>query len=96
MKIKVYIHADYDEYEKVFRFKAWSHDMTGSEYCGPLVMQTEVEFTPPPHEVLINGTVETYRAMQKKVLAEAERERTVIQQRIDDLLCIEYKPETVE
>lgn len=95
MKIPVFIHADYDEYEKVYHFKAWSQDMSGSEYVGPLVEKLEVDFTPPPHEVLVNGTIETYRAQQQKIRAEAESRVNLIQQRINDLLCIEYKPETV-
>ena len=93
MKIKVYIHASYCEYEKTYRFQVWGQDMSTVEHVGPLVATEEVEFTPPPHDVLVNGTIEMYRAQQKKVRAEAERLNTELQERINNLLCIEYKPE---
>ena len=93
MKLKVYIHANYDEYEKVYTYKAWSQDMSTSEYCGPLVETLEVDFTPPPHDVLVKGTIAQYREHQKKIMAEAERQRAILEQRINDMLCLEYQPE---
>jgi hypothetical protein len=93
MKLDVYIHAQYDEYEKKYDFRVWSHDMTGSEYIGPLVGKTEIEFEPPPHEVMVNGTIATYRLQQQKIRAEAEKNCQQLQQRINDMLCLEHKPE---
>ncbi len=95
MKIEGYIHASYCEYEKKYNFQIWGHDMSGQPSCGPLVEKVEVEFTPPPHEVMVKGTIAQYREQQKRVMAEAERLRNELEQRINDLLCIEYKPETV-
>lgn len=95
MKIKVYIHAPYNEYEKCYDFKAWGMDMSSQAGCGPLVDTQEIEFTPPPRDVLINGTILQYREQQRQIRAQGEKMINEIQRRIDDLLCIEYKPETV-
>lgn len=84
MKLKIYIHAKYCEFRKEY----------DSEHFGVVVEETEVEFTPPPYEVLVNGTIAAYRAKQKKIRADAESEVNILQQRINDLLCIENKSET--
>lgn len=91
MKIKVYIHAEYNEWEKKYAFSAWSIDM--SDHRGPVVGVQEIDFDPPPHEVLVNGTVAKYREMQKEILAEAEAKRLHLERKINELLCIEHKPE---
>ena len=92
-KVKVYIHAEYCEYEKTYRLVPWSQDMTGQSRCGQLVETVEVDVAMPPNDVLVNGTIEMYREQQKKVRAEAERLNTELQESINNLLCIEYKPE---
>jgi hypothetical protein len=94
MKIPVYVHAQYDDWEKVYRFHAWGSDMSSQPSCGALVHTGEIDFTPPPHEVLVKGTIEMYRAEQKRIAAEAEAARALYEQKINDLLCLEYKPET--
>lgn len=91
MKIKGYIHAAYDEYEKKYDFRVWSQDMTHGSYTGPLVEVVEIEFNEPPREVLVNGTIGAYREQQQKIRAEAESKCNRLQQAIDDLLCIEDK-----
>lgn len=94
MKVQVFIHANYNEYDKEYHFEPWRSDMTG--YAGSLVETQEIEFTPPPRDVLVNGTIAEYREQQKKIRAEAESKINVLEQRINDLLCIEYKPEATE
>lgn len=91
MKAKAFIHAQWDEWDKKYSFHVWGADMSSQEGCGPLVETVEVEFTAPPHEVLVNGTIEGYRKQQQKVRAEGERLVNELQQRINDLLCIENK-----
>ena len=93
MKLKAYVHAQYCEYEKRYNLQVWGHDMTGTASLGPLVEVVEIDVAMPPNDVLVNGTIEMYRQQQKKVIAEAERVNAELQQRINDLLCIEYKPE---
>jgi hypothetical protein len=92
MKMKAYVHAQYSEWAKEYRFSIWSQDMSS---CGGyvLVQEVEVDFEAPPREVLVNGTIEAYRKEQQNIRAEAESKVNRIQQAIDDLLCLEYKPE---
>lgn len=92
MKQKAYVHAQYNDWEKEYRFSVWSHDMSGVQgYV--LVQEIEVEFDAPPRDVLVNGTIEAYRKEQQKIRADAESKVNRLQQAIDDLLCLEYKPE---
>ena len=93
MKIKVYVHAEYKEWDKKYAFKAWGIDMSGlvGLSIGPLVGTHEFEFDAPPYDVLVNGTIQQYREQQKEILAEAERKRAVLEQKIKELLCIEDK-----
>lgn len=93
MKIKCYIHACYDHLGKEYRFIVAHCDMSEYASYGPLVGETEIDFDPPPHDVLAAGTIQQYRDEQKKILAEAEAKRAALEQRINELLCIEYKPE---
>ena len=91
MKIKAYINAQYDEYEKEYQFSVFPNDMTSVGYT--MIEELEIEFNAPPREVLVNGTVANYREMQKTIRAEAESKCNRIQRSIDDLLCLEYKPD---
>ena len=93
MKLTVYIHAEYNEWEKRHEFKVWSIDMSRTASCGPLVGTHEIDFDPPPNEVLVAGTIKEYRARQKEILAKSEMQRAELEQRINELLCLEYKPE---
>ena len=94
MKIKVYIHAAWNEWDKEYSFRPWSQDMSSQASCGPLVGEVEIDFTPPPREVMVNGQIASFREQQKQIRAESERQCMEIQERIDNLLCIEHKPET--
>lgn len=94
MKIKVYIHAAYSEYDHEYHFQPWQHDMSSQAHCGPMVGTVEFDFDPPPKEVLLKGQIEAYREQQKQVRAEAERMCNEIQGRINDMLCLEHKTDT--
>lgn len=95
MKIQVFIHAQWNEYEKEYSFHPWGYDMSkSSSDCGPLVETVEIDFTPPPNEVLVNGTIAAYRKQQQNIRAHAEMQCNELQTRIDDLLCIENKSGT--
>lgn len=94
MKIEVFIHAQWSEYEKKYHFRPWGYDMTSNGDCGPLVEKLEIEFSPPPDAVLVNGTIEAYRKQQQNIRATAEMQCNQLQERINDLLCIENKSES--
>ena len=92
MKLKCYIHAKYNDWEKKYAFDVWSRDMSKVEGFGAAVGTGEIDFDPPPHEVLVKGTVAEYRERQTKILGEAEAMRAELEKRINELLCLEYKP----
>ena len=89
MKLTAYIHAEYDPWAKSYRFQISQVDM--SPNWGPVLATAEVEFDPPPHDVLVNGTIKQYREMQTKILAEAQMKHNEIEKTIQEMLCIECK-----
>jgi hypothetical protein len=93
MKITCYIHAQYDEWEKKYEFRPWSIDMSNTPSVGPLVGTHEFDFDPPPDEVLVNGTIQQYRDEQKRILGDAQAQVNALDQKINDLLCLEHKAE---
>ena len=92
MKIKAYVHAQYQEWSKEYEFKAWGVDMSDVGFS-PCLAIHEFEFDAPPHDVLVKGTIQQYREQQKAILAKAEAQRALLDQKINELLCIEYKPQ---
>lgn len=94
MKIKVYVHAKYEDWEKEWQFRPWSCDMSESAAgFGKCVAEVEVEFQEPPHDVLVNGQIEAWRAEQRRIRAEAEKNCNELERQIGEIQCIEYKPE---
>ena len=94
-KIQVYIHAEYNEWDKKFIFSGWRMNMSLLPQYGPLVGEHEFEFEPPSLDAITGGLIQQYREQQKSILAEAEMRRAALDQKINDLLAIEYKPEKV-
>jgi hypothetical protein len=94
MKLTCYIHAKYNEYEKKHEFHVLSFDASEySQSCGPLVGTHEFDFDPPPHDILVKGTIQQYRDEQKRIAGEAEAQCAALEQKINELLCLEYKEE---
>jgi len=89
MKIKVFIHAQYNEYEKTFSYSAHYCDM--EEYGYTLLETRELEVKEPSYEALVNRTVKALRKKQEKVLAVAQSEYQRVQNTVDALLCLEHK-----
>lgn len=93
MKLKLFIHAKYQEWSKEWEYAAWNSDMSDHGSFGTVVAEVEVEFTPPPVATLVGGQVEAWRKEQERIRAEALHAVSAIQQKIDDIRCLEYKPE---
>jgi len=89
MKLKVFAHAQYNEYEKSFSYHAFNCDMR--DYGYTLLETQEIEIRQPKFEELTNKTVAALREKQKTVMAAAQKELERVQTTIDSLLCIEYK-----
>lgn len=88
MKIKCFIHAQYNEYEKTFTYSA--HYCNMEEYGYTLIETRELEFAEPSHSDLVNKTISALRAKQKKIIAESQKNYEVVQETINNLLCIEH------
>jgi len=90
--VKAYVHAQYDNWTKEYKYSVWSiKDMTPSNYT--FIQEVDVPFHRVPDSVLRSGTINTYREQQKIIRAHAEKQVQAIQRNIDELLCIEHKPE---
>lgn len=91
MKLKLYVHASWSEIQKKWTFAAFNCNMSSCGYT--MLEQIEVDYDPPPDSVLIAGTINVFRAEQDRIRAESQSKVEALQRKIDDMLCIEYKPE---
>lgn len=94
MKIKGYITANWNQWEKCHEFKVWSCDVSGKEYTK--ITTVDVEFDAPPQEVLVAESVAAWKEEQQRIQAEATMKVNRLQQAINDMLCLEHKPEQVD
>ena len=94
--VKVTLHAQACSYaDEGFTFSALSYDdMSSQGYIA--CSSVEVEFDVPPRDVLVNGAVAAYRAEQQRIRAEATSKVGRIDEAIQKLLCLEYKPPLLE
>lgn len=88
-KITVLLHASISEYEdKKINYSTYSTDM--SKYgCGIPVKEIDIEFDEPEYSDIVAGTISILREKKAEKRAEAELEVNNIEQKIQNLLCIE-------
>ncbi len=91
MKVKGYVAAQYQAHLRKFEFQLWPVKPSGGAFSA--IQPVEVEIDEPPEDALISGTVEAWRKEQQRIQAEAEAKCTQLDRQINELLCIEYKPE---
>ncbi len=93
MKVKLYVHADYESWNKKWEFKTWQNDMTDTEGFGYCVQVVEIEFDfkEPTHDELVKKHILAMRNVQTKLRAETEVKIQNIEQQIQEMLCIEDK-----
>lgn len=90
--IKVFLHWHKYDWEEKPSYQLWRCDISdqGPEYVclGEREVEVEVpdEFDPRPHQIA------SLRAAKSKVLAEAQVKANNIEEQIQRLLCLEYKP----
>ena len=90
--VKAYVHAQYDNWKKEYKYSVWSvKDMTASNYT--FIQEVNVPFHRVPDSVLRSGTIQTYREQQKIIRAHCEEQVQTLQMKIEELQCIEHKPE---
>ena len=90
MKLKVYIGAQAPYSGTEFMYSAFSFDPSNMGYI--LVDEMEIEFNEPPRDVLVNGAISAYRAEQQKIRAEAQSKITLLDEKIQSLLALEFTP----
>lgn len=93
MKLDLTVHAKWNEWEKKYDYTAWCYEDMSSQGYTP-VQAVSVEFQEPPHEVLVNNTVAIWKREQDRIQAEATAKVNELQRQINEMLCIEHKPET--
>lgn len=90
MKIKAHIYAMYMEHSKDFYYT--TTDTLLDDKSALIFIETkELEFDAIPRDVLINRTVDAYRAEQSRVRAEAQTNVNKLQETINTMLAIENK-----
>ena len=89
MKVKTSVWAYYSEFSKDWNYT--SHDADMSKVGWIKVSDHEIEFDELPRDVLVNGTIDAFRAEQQRIRAEAEVKAQNIEAQIQELLCIEDK-----
>lgn len=87
--MKVFFHAQYNEYEKSFSYTCYNCDM--SEFGYTFIESQEIEIRQPSFEDLTNKTVKSLRDKQSRLIAEAQKEAMRVQQTIDTLLYLEHR-----
>lgn len=92
VKIKIFLHWQHNTY-KDSPWEIWSCDMSGSFKDCVLVGEREVEVEVPDDFDPRPGMIDALKKQKTQVLAEAQRKATQIEERIQQLLCIEHKPE---
>ena len=91
MELKCFIHAQWSKYSEKFSYSVHNCDMTDYGYI--LLEEIDVPFESPNYKQLQVLTVKALRALKTTKLAAAQKECLEIQQEIDELLAIEYKPD---
>ena len=95
LSYELLIHASKDWQNNVV-FSAKSCDMSdyGYTYIG-ITKTVTIEFEAPDDFNLTEFEIEALRKQQKKIQADAQRQVVEIEERIQSMLAIEYKPAEV-
>jgi hypothetical protein len=74
-------------------FEAWSCDVSSSNPKYALACRTNVEVDIPDDFDPVPGRVKAMRDKKQEILATAQMQANNIEEQIQKLLCIEFKPE---
>lgn len=91
MKLPIYVYAAWQGWSEKYSFTAYSFKYDEGKIP---ISEHEIEFDAPPVDVLNAGTVQLYIAEQQRIRAEAHVRVENLQKQIDELLALEYKPDT--
>ena len=94
MKVTLYVGWKQREYESEPQLTVWNTDYVCEEkgYINVSTIEIEVDTQPPSKAEAVIAVVNELRKKQGKLIAESNR----LESRIQELLCIEYKPDEAE
>lgn len=90
-KMTVFVHLSNSQWGAGTEYSLFNLDMT--DYGYTLVATSEIEFEEPSRNDVVAGLVRGLRHEQQEIKAEAQSKVNRLQERIDSLLCLEYKEE---
>ncbi len=85
MKVKVYVYAKVDAFDKTASYYAY---FCKTSHMGTFVVETSVDIDEPPLQEIMDGTIKDMRAAQQKIRADAEVQYQNIEQQIQEMLCL--------
>lgn len=91
--VKGWLHWQKSAYEEKPYYTVWQHDMSN---CGPEyvpIMQVETTYEIPDSFNPIPLQVAALRQKKREVMAESEQKLNDLEGQIQNLLCLELKPE---
>jgi N-glycosylase/DNA lyase len=89
---QIIVHAERIYGTSEFKFMLFSTDMSEYGYTAVMPVTVDVEFEIPEDFNLTQAEINALRAQKKKIADEAARNTMLIEERIQSLLAIEYKP----
>jgi len=90
--LKMFLHWSHTDYSGP-QWQLWSTDMSAHFKDTVCIGEREIEIDAPDDFDPRPGMVDSLRKQKAQVLADAQLKATQIEGRIQQLLCIEHKPE---
>ncbi len=93
VNVKAYLHWEHQTWMDTPEFRFWPNDMTpAGDARRQFISAHEFEVEIPDNFDPITGVIATLKAEKQKVLADAHVKAKQIDDQIQSLLAIEYKP----
>jgi len=92
VKVKAYLMCTQNEWQDAPQFAFWPSDVSSVSLEHALVGVHELEVDVPDDFDPIPGRIDTLRKKKQEILAEAQAKANNIEDQIQRLLSLEYKP----
>jgi len=91
MKLKAYVHAEWNDFDKKFLYKVYPCEAAA---FGVFIAEVEIDAPEVDEGELIKGQVKLMRDKQQEIRAEAELKFQQIEESIQKMLCLEYNEQS--
>ncbi|MEX5968209.1 hypothetical protein [Providencia hangzhouensis] len=93
LSVTLYIHAQ-KQFDGSYRYNTHSFKAESDSYLGFAIAEhtTEIPFTEPTNAELVLLEIDALKAEQNKILADAQVKSSLLEDRIQMILCLEGKP----